>query len=132
MRVKILIADDDKGFLRMISKKITEKGYEVITAANGTEALEMIRKEVPDVIILDVTMPQMDGLTVLSELRKKPASAHWQPVIMVSGHTELDDLRKAYELDADHYITKPCKPEDIQKVMELMVRLIPRRQKDGE
>lgn len=132
MAVKILLADDDAGFSRMISKKITEIGYTVITAADGKEALELIRTQLPDVIILDITMPRMDGFTVLEEIRKKPASKKWQPVIMVSGHTDLENLRKAYNLEADHYITKPCKSEDIRKVVEIMVRLIPQRQENGE
>ena len=114
----------------MLSKKITEAGYEVLTAANGQEALEVIRTQSPDVIILDVMMPKMDGFTVLEEIRKHPDARKWQPVIMVSGHTGLEDLQKAFDLEADHYITKPCKIEDIQKIMELMIRLVPRRQKE--
>jgi two-component system alkaline phosphatase synthesis response regulator PhoP len=114
----------------MISKKIAESGYEVVTAANGKQALGVIRTQAPDVIILDITMPQMDGLAVLEEIRKRPPSGKWQPVIMVSGHTDLENLRKAYDLEADHYIAKPCKSTDIQKAMEIMIRLIPQRQKD--
>jgi two-component system, OmpR family, alkaline phosphatase synthesis response regulator PhoP len=125
--IKVLIADDDKGFLTLMSKKITEVGYTVLTAQDGQEAEARIAADSPDVIILDISMPKLDGLSVLKHLREQsiPSKETWQPVIIVSGHKDLEQMTKAYNLQADHYITKPCSVEDITKSIELMVSLIP-------
>jgi CheY-like chemotaxis protein len=77
-------------------------------------------------------MPIMDGWTVLKKLRENPSTAKWQPVIIISTAGELDDLQKGFALEADHYITKPCKMEDIIRGIRLMVSLIPQRKTNQE
>src|SRR3989338_3688597 len=125
--VKVLIADDEKDILDVMKKKIEAAGYSVVAAKDGEEAWEKIRSESPDVIVLDLTMPKMDGLTVLKNLRENPPSAKWQPVIIVSARGELEDMKKGFALEADHYITKPCDMEAVLKGIRLMVSLIPQR-----
>jgi len=130
--IKILIADDEKDVLDIMEKKIAAAGYIVVTAADGKEAWEKIQSETPDVILLDLTMPKMDGFTVLKNLREKPSSAKWQPVIIVSAHGEIENMTKGFSLEADHYITKPCDMDVVLRGIRLMVSLIPQRKTKTE
>ncbi|HBO97558.1 MAG TPA: hypothetical protein DE315_06085 [Candidatus Omnitrophica bacterium] len=123
--IKVLMAEDEPEVLDIMSRKVAAAGYTVITANDGEEAWEKIREESPDVIVLDLIMPGRNGLEVLRNIREKPTSGHWQPVIIVSAKRELEDLQEGYALEADHYITKPCQIEDILRSIQLMVRLIP-------
>jgi DNA-binding response OmpR family regulator len=125
--IKILIADDEQVILEIMAKKIASQHYEVITASDGQEAWNKIVSDLPDVIILDLDMPKMDGWAVLSQLRSNPPTKRWQPVIIVSAQNELDDFKKGVNLEADHYLTKPCPIEDILKAIRLMLSLIPQR-----
>jgi len=125
--IKILIADDEDVILEIMAKKIASQHYEVITAKDGQEAWSKIVTDLPDVIILDLDMPKMDGWAVLSQLRSNPPTKRWQPVIIVSAQNELDDFKKGVNLEADHYLTKPCPIEDILKAIRLMLSLIPQR-----
>ena len=81
----------------------------------------------PDIIILDLTMPEMTGWEVLTKLRKEPPSSKWQPVIIVSAQSESDKIKEGLAAEADHYLTKPCRIEDILKAIRLMTSLIPQR-----
>ena len=123
--IKILIADDQEVVLEIMAQKIASRGYEVITANDGQEAWSKIVSELPDIIILDLNMPKMDGWAVLSQLRLHPPTKRWQSVIIISGQNELENLKKGVNLQVDHYITKPCKIEDILKAIRLMLSLIP-------
>ena len=131
-KIKVLLADDEKDILEVMSKKIRMEGYEVVTAQDGLAAWELIVSESPDVILLDLTMPKMDGFAVLKKLRTNPPADKWQPVIIVSGLNELEDMQKGLALEADHYITKPCRIDDILKAIRLMVSLIPQRKSKSE
>jgi len=131
-RLKVLVADDDLDILKEMEKRISAEGYDVITARDGEESWQKIQKDSPDVILLDLTMPKMDGLTILKNLRENPPSQKWQPVIIVSGRAELDDIHKGFSMEADHYLTKPCKMEDILKGIRLMANLIPQRKTEEE
>ena len=81
----------------------------------------------PDIIILDLNMPKMDGWAVLSQLRQTPPSRRWQPVIIISAQNELESFKKGVTLQADHYLTKPCQIEDVIRAIRLMLSLIPQR-----
>lgn len=130
--IKVLIADDEKDTLEIMAKKVSEIGYVVVTAHDGQEAWDKIQSESPDVILLDLTMPKMDGLTVLKNLREHPPSNKWQPVIIVSARGELEDMKTGFSLEADHYLTKPCNMEVILRAIRLMVSLIPQRKTKKE
>ena len=125
--IKILVADDEEVIREIIAKRIASQDYEVITACDGQEAWEKIVGQDPDVIILDLIMPKMDGWAVLSRLRNNPPTKRWQPVIIVSGQAEFESFKKGVDLEADHYLTKPCRIEDILQAIRLMLSLIPQR-----
>lgn len=125
--IKILIADDEEVVLEILARKVASHGYSVITAKDGQEAWAKITGEVPDVIILDLNMPKMDGWAVLSRLRQHPPTKRWQPVIIVSAQNEMEHFQKGVHLEADHYLTKPCQIEDILKAIRLMLSLVPQR-----
>ena len=127
MSIKVLIADDEDSILEIMARKIASHDYKVITAKDGQEAWEKIKSEVPDVIILDLNMPNMDGWAVLSRLRQNPPTKRWLPVIIVSAQNELEHFQKGMNLEADHYLTKPCQIEDILKAIRLMLSLVPQR-----
>ena len=131
-KIKVLLADDEQDILEIMSKKIRIEGYEVVTARDGLAAWDLIVSESPDVILLDLTMPKMDGFSVLKKLREHPPSDKWQPVIIVSGLNELEDMQKGLAMEADHYITKPCRIDDILKAIRLMASLIPQRKSKSE
>jgi len=126
METKVLMADDEVDILDIMAKRVAQAGYDVVKANDGEEAWDKIVSESPDVIVLDITMPKKNGLEVLKQLRKSPPSTKWQPVIIVSANNQLEDLRGGYDLEADHYITKPCDVSDIIKAIRLMVNLKPR------
>ena len=123
--LKVLMADDELEILEIMAKKVEAQGYTVITAQDGQEAWEKIQSESPDVIVLDLTMPKMDGFEVLGRLRENPPQDKWQPVIIVSARTELEDVQKGISMEAEHYLMKPCSIEDILKAIRLMAGLIP-------
>jgi DNA-binding response OmpR family regulator len=131
-RLKILIADDEPDILEVMQKRIAREGFEVVTATDGVAAWKKIQAEAPDVIVLDRTMPRMDGFTVLKNLRDEPPNKKWIPVIIVSALGEVKDLDEGMSLQADHYLVKPCPVDEILKGIRLMLSLIPLRKADVE
>ena len=125
--IKILVADDEDAVLEIMARKIASQGYEVSTAKDGQEAWGMVTAQLPDLIILDLNMPKMDGWAVLRQLRLNPPTRRWVPVIIVSAQSELESFKKGVSLQADHYLTKPCQIEDILRAIRLMLSLIPQR-----
>lgn len=125
--IKILLADDEEVILEIMALKIASQGYDVVTAKDGQEAWEKIVSEIPDVIVLDLNMPRMDGWGVLAHLRHNPPTKRWQPVIIVSAQNELENFKRGVAMEADHYLSKPCPIEDILKAIRLMLSLVPQR-----
>jgi DNA-binding response OmpR family regulator len=127
MAYKILVADDDKDIVETLQSRLTREGYEVVVAFDGKEALVKVEKDNPDIILLDLVMPKLNGFEVLKEVRQKHKDK-WRPVIIVSAKTELESLRQCYGLEADHYLTKPCSIDKVLRGIETMISLIPLRQ----
>ena len=125
--LKILIADDEPSVLEIMVRKVASAGFKVISAKDGQEAWEKIQSENPDVVLLDLIMPHMDGFGVLKQLRKNPPTGKWIPVIIISAMDEVPNMQNCFELLADHYLIKPCTIEDIFKSIKLMTSLIPLR-----
>lgn len=100
---RILIVDDDIGIIKSVRANLQENDCEVLTAMDGVEALRTIERNLPDMIILDITMPKMDGLQVCSEVRK------WSkvPIIILSARHDVDEKAYCLNIGADDYITKP-------------------------
>ena len=116
-RIPILVVDDDAEFQELIEYNLRLAGFEVLQAMNGPDGLEIARKEKLDVILLDTTMPEMDGLEVLSEL-KHDAKTENIPVFMLTGKTMVGDIERAFEVGADDYITKPVKLMELGKIIK--------------
>lgn len=129
--LKILVADDEPDVLAITARKLREAGFTVVTAVDGEEALVLFGSQEPDILVLDVNMPRKDGLEVLKQVKAAPAAKRWVPVIIVSAQGELEDMRRGFDLQADHYLTKPCRMEDIIQAVRLMATLIPLRSASG-
>jgi len=104
---KILIADDVQDNLSLLSRYLVNEGYSFVTANNGIKALEITRSEMPDLILLDINMPEKDGFEVLKEIRLDPAIEHIPVIILTAARPDPVDVRAGLELGADDYVTKP-------------------------
>ncbi len=102
----ILVADNDRDIVTLVKTLLEGEGYGVQTAYDGLELFSRLEEQKPDLIILDIMMPQMDGLAVLMRL-KGTAETSSIPVIMLTAKAQYKDMIKGYELGADYYITKP-------------------------
>jgi two-component system response regulator VicR len=131
MAHKILVVDDEKSVVDLYRKLLLREGYEVVEAYDGEEALQKVSSENPDIVILDLIMPKLNGFEVLREIRLKYRDK-WIPVIIVSGNTELKTVKKSYDLEADHYLTKPVDVQRVLSGLQTMVSLIPLRKKWDE
>jgi DNA-binding response OmpR family regulator len=124
----ILIADDEQRIRKLITDFLMREGYFVLEAANGQAALELFANEKIDLVILDVMMPEPDGLTVCREIRKQSSV----PVIMLTARSEELDQLFAFELGADEYVTKPFSPKVLTaRVNALFRRLEPEKYSSG-
>jgi len=112
MPEKILFVDDDMDTLRLVGLMLQRQGYEVRVANNGQQALGMVQAEVPDLILLDIMMPEMDGYEVARRLRSDPATSEI-PIIMFTAKTQVDDKVMGFEAGADDYLTKPTQPREL-------------------
>ena len=113
MAEKILIIDDDLDTLRLVGLMLQRQGYEISAAANGELGLGKAFEERPDLILLDVMMPDLDGYEVARRLRKNPATSN-TPILMFTAKTQLDDKVTGFEVGADDYLTKPTHPTELQ------------------
>lgn len=114
MAKRILVVDDETYIVEILTFNLQREGYEVLTAANGREGLALARTEKPDLILLDIMMPEMDGFAVCEELRKEDKLT---PIIMLTAREEEADRVSGLELGADDYVSKPF------SVKELMARV---------
>ena len=118
---QILIVDDDEDILNFLSYNITNAGYQVYTAPNGLEALEMIQKHKPELILLDLMMPGMDGIEVCTELRQR--KGHYQPLIVfLTARAEDYSQVAALEAGGDDYLVKPIRPRLLISKIESILR----------
>lgn len=132
MPEKILIIDDDVDTLRLVGLMLQRQGYQISAAANGEQGLEKAFEERPDVILLDVMMPDMDGYEVTRRLRKNPVSSS-TPILLFTAKTQLDDKVAGFEAGADDYLTKPTHPAELQAhIRALLARVRPKRPEEME
>jgi len=117
-RFVILLVDDEERIINFLKTKLKLLSYEVILASNGVEALEQVREQDPDLVVLDVMMPKKDGFETLKELRTfSPV-----PVIMLSARGDDSDRIKGLEMGADDYIAKPFNPDELVARIEAIRR----------
>src|SRR5215211_2050702 len=123
MSEKILIIDDDLDTLRLVGLMLQRQGYQISAATNGQQGLERAFEEDPDLILLDVMMPDMDGYEVTRRLRQNPATFE-TPILMFTAKTQLDDKVVGFEVGANDYLTKPTHPSELQaRVKTLLARV---------
>jgi CheY-like chemotaxis protein len=112
MTDKVLIVDDDVQTLRLVGLMLERQGYKILAANSGAQALQMAHTDHPDVIVLDVMMPDMDGYEVTRRLRKDQETANI-PILMFTAKTMVEDKVSGYEAGADDYLTKPIHPAEL-------------------
>lgn len=112
MPAKILVCDDERHIVRLIQVNLERQGYNVVTAYDGKEGLEKVRAEKPDLCVLDVMMPYMDGFEVLKNIRRDP-DTEATPVIMLTAKAQDKDVFEGYSYGADMYLTKPFNPMEL-------------------
>jgi len=114
---KLLLIDDDPNLILLVQDYLEFRGYAVIAAENGREALEILKEEAPDMIICDVMMPEMDGYTFVKNVRENPRT-EWIPVLFLSAKGQSQDRVKGLNIGADVYMVKPFEPEELVAQVE--------------
>jgi len=124
----ILVVDDEEDILNLVCYNIEKNGYRVSTAESGEEALEIARSKLPDLIILDLMLPGVDGLEVCKTLKNNAKTSHI-PIVMLSAKGEEADVVTGLELGADDYVTKPFSPRILAARIKVVLR---KAQTDGK
>lgn len=125
--IKILLVDDEPDILEIVGYNLSNEGYQVITAENGTQAVKKAKKEKPQLIILDVMMPEMDGIEACEQIRKMPDLSNTIITFLTARGEDYSQMA-GFDAGADDYITKPIKP----KVLVSKVKALLRRLKEDE
>ncbi len=116
--ITVLVVDDEPRLLDAVRLNLEVEGYRVVTAANGAEALDRLKADLPDLVALDVMMPDMDGFTTLERIREVSNV----PVIMLTVRQEESDRIRGLEIGADDYLTKPYSPRELQSRIKALLR----------
>ena len=117
---RILVVDDEPDIVNIVKKRLVDNGYDVIIAIDGQDALDKARKENPDLIVLDIMLPKMDGYKVCG-LLKSDSRYNKIPIIMFSARAQEEDIKMGDEVGAEAYITKPFEPQALlSKIRELI------------
>ena len=118
---KILIAEDEPDIRELINLTLSFSGYEVISAANGEEALRQARQEMPDLVLLDVRMPKMNGYEACIQIKADPSLAHI-PVVFLSAKGQESEVQTGIGLGAVDYILKPFSPDQLIECVNVILR----------
>ena len=113
----VLVCDDERLIVRLIQVNLERMGYSVVTAADGREALELLKTVKPMLVMLDVMMPYVDGYEVLRSIRKNPETSKL-PVIMLTVQAQEGDEQIGLDLGANMYMTKPFNPQDLRRFLD--------------
>ena len=117
---RILVVDDEPNIVLMLEGRLKANGYEVLSAGDGVTALDMVKKEKPDLVILDLMLPKMDGYKVCGLLKKDTRYAKI-PIVMFTARAQEEDRKMGEEVGADAYLTKPFEPQILlAKIQELI------------
>ncbi len=114
-RPLVLVADDEEDIVLLVSAVLSRAGFEVLQASDGAQALQLVRERRPRLVVLDVAMPELDGLDVLRRLRADPETADL-PVILLSARAQEADVALGYAEGASKYIRKPFSPRELVAV----------------
>ena len=118
---QLLLIDDDPNLILLVKDYLEFRGYEVITAENGREALEVLEKQLPDMMICDIMMPEMDGYAFVEQIRQDPRTS-WIPVLFLSAKGQSQDRIKGLSKGADVYMVKPFEPEELVAQVESSIK----------
>lgn len=111
---RVLVVDDDEGLLHLMKLVLRRAGLEAIMASSGSEALDLFTEQQPDLAIIDVAMPGMDGFQLVEEIaRRRSGAERSMPIVMLSAHGHNDLVQRGYDLGIDLYLVKPVPPRDI-------------------
>jgi DNA-binding response OmpR family regulator len=110
----VLVADDDPDILALVRFRLEREGYDVVSAADGQAALEFALDHTPDLAVLDVMMPRLDGYEVTRRLREHEATKG-MPIILLTARVGESDLERGFEMGADGYVTKPFSPQMLRE-----------------
>lgn len=121
--MKIIVIDDDKNILQLVSIHLTREGYQVLNANNASEALDMLENEVPDLAVVDVMMPGMDGI----ELTKILSKDYGIPVLLLTAKGELEDKTKGFLAGSEDYVVKPFEPKELLFRIAVILRRFERK-----
>ena len=116
----ILVVDDEASIRRILETRLSMIGYQVVTASDGEEALEAFRRTSPDLVVLDVMMPKLDGYGVCQELRKESDV----PIVMLTALGDVADRITGLELGADDYVVKPFSPKELEARIRCVLRRV--------
>jgi len=119
--IKILLVDDEPDILEIISYNLSTEGYQVITAENGVEAVKLAKKQLPQLIILDVMMPEMDGIEACEKMRQMPELSNAVITFLTARGEDYSQLA-GFDAGADDYITKPIKPKVLLSKVKALLR----------
>ena len=108
----VLVADDDDDILLLVTTRLRRDGFEVIVARDGDKALRLVQEHRPDIVVLDIGMPKLDGLEVLERIRADKALEGIR-VLLLTAKAQESDVRRGYETGADAYVRKPFSPADL-------------------
>jgi DNA-binding response OmpR family regulator len=123
----VLVAEDNVMQADVLGRYLSQEGYRVRIVHDGTAALDEVRRELPDLLVLDVMMPGMDGLEVVRALRNETDV----PVLMLTARSTEDDLLRGLDLGADDYVTKPCSPRELLARVRTLLRRVQRTGTNG-
>lgn len=127
---KVLIVEDEQDILQLVTHYLEKEGFRPITATSGLDALKKVKEEKPDLVVLDLMLPEMDGLEVCKRLRSMPGTA-LLPILMLTAKAEEADTIVGLELGADDYVTKPFSPKALVARVKALLRRIARAPADG-
>ena len=110
---RLLIVDDSQEHVEMLNLLVTQEGYETLRAYNGEQALDVLSKQQPDLLLLDLVMPRLDGFAVMHRLRDRNGGHLEPPVIMITANDSEESVLRGFELGARDYIIKPYHPREL-------------------
>ena len=120
---RVLVVEDERDIAALIAYQLTREGFRVETAGTGTEALQAVARDVPDLVVLDRMLPGITGDEVLQRLKDEPSTAH-VPVLVLTAKREQEDRIKGFEMGADDYLTKPFSPRELVLRVQAILRRV--------
>ena len=113
---RILVVDDEPALLRLMEFVLAKQGHTMLTATNGEDALNMVRSQRPDLVVLDIMMPKLDGYQVAEAIRADDDLKH-TPIIMLSAKAQEEDIERGVAAGVDRYVTKPFSPDELSTIV---------------